>query len=371
MPATAPTPSGAGSAVGGANGGGAGGGGQEGDGRKGGIEGGGGYAGGVAGGLGGVGGRCENSYWVHSLGPAVSNSATSYQMASTCSCKTRSGAQLVCRHGLDSAHCFILRHLPTAASSGWTSKPTYTLRVAQTPPPSQLARQYVLSSPSIAFAGRPLLARGCIGGMYAPEQSDDGYTCSSRTVHGLPTPPAVAFDGRTRHAVGASPRIARCGATVCGSRRLAHGVCTKLHFLRLKNGWARLSAQRGAVWCAFGCSFRLGSEQYFNARGFVGAAPLFIRIGILFRERCDSDCLEALFRENMRCQSSLIFLSLVTLQTTYNPCHQFSAAQTLETVGSPICEARRCTYCGCRVAEEPQREQNDIRKSRPAPHHRC
>eukprot|EP00964_Phaeocystis_antarctica_P009760 scaffold5308_cov70-Phaeocystis_antarctica.AAC.13 len=43
--------------------------------------------------------------------------------------------------------------------------------------------------------------------MYAPEQSDDGYTCSSRTVHGFPTP-AVAFDGRTRHAVGASARIA-------------------------------------------------------------------------------------------------------------------------------------------------------------------
>eukprot|EP00964_Phaeocystis_antarctica_P009759 scaffold5308_cov70-Phaeocystis_antarctica.AAC.12 len=163
MPATAPTPSGAGSAVGGANGGGAGGGGQEGDGRKGGTEGGGGYAGGVAGGLGAAGGRCENSYWVHSLGPAVSNAATSYQMASTRSCKTRSGAQLDCRHHLDSAHCFILRHLPTTASSCRTSKPTYTLRVAQTPPPSQLARQYVSSSPSIAFAGRPLLARGCIG----------------------------------------------------------------------------------------------------------------------------------------------------------------------------------------------------------------
>ena len=207
MPATAPTPSGAGSAVGGANGGGAGGGGQEGDGRKGGTEGGGGYAGGVAGGLGAAGGRCENSYWVHSLGPAVSNAATSYQMASTRSCKTRSGAQLYCRHHLDSAHCFILRHLPTTASSCRTSKPTYTLRVAQTPPPSQLARQYVSSSPSIAFAGRPLLARGCIGGMNAPEQSDDGYTCSSRTVHGFPTP-AVAFDGRTRHAVGATACIA-------------------------------------------------------------------------------------------------------------------------------------------------------------------
>ena len=210
--------------------------------------------------------------------------------------------------------------------------------------------------------------------MYAPEQSDDGYTCSSRTVHGLPTPPAVAFDGRTRHAVGAS-RIARCGATVCGSRRLAWRV----HQAALSSVKKRVGtlerAQPGAVWRAFGCSFRLGSEQYFNARGFVGAAPLFIRIGILFRERCDSDCLEALFRENMRVSIfSYLLVSArchITLQITYNPCHHFSAAQTLETVGSPICEARRCTYCGCRVAEEPQREQNDIRKSRPAPHHRC
>ena len=71
-----------------------------GDGGKGGAKGGGGYARGFAGRHGAEGGRWEKSYWVHSLGPAVSNCATSYQMSSTCSCKTRSGAQLLRRHHL-------------------------------------------------------------------------------------------------------------------------------------------------------------------------------------------------------------------------------------------------------------------------------
>ena len=202
----------------------------------------------------------------------------------------------------------------------------------------------------------------------------DTLAAHALSTGSLPRRPWPSMEG---HAMpSARRRASHVVGRLCAEVAASHGVCTKLHFLRLKNGWAHLSARNpGAVWRAFGCSFRLGSKQYFNARGFVGAAPLFIRIGILFRERCDSDCLEALFRENMRVSIfSYLLVSArcyITLQITYNPCHHFSAAQTLETVGSPICEAPRCTYCGCRVAEEPQREQNDIRKSRPAPHHRC
>ena len=114
------------------------------------------------------------SYWVHSLGAPVSNEATSYQMESTRSCKTRSGAQLVRYQGLAPVHCFNLRHLPGTASASATSKPTNTLRVAHSSFSPQIARQYVLSSPSIAVDGRPLLPRACIGGMWAPEQFDTG-----------------------------------------------------------------------------------------------------------------------------------------------------------------------------------------------------
>ena len=88
-----------------------------------------------------------------------------------------------------------------AASSGWTSKPTYAPR-AGSAGSAQLACHHESTSPSIAEAARPPLMRGSAGGMVGPEQFAEAYTSNSLTTHGLLQAPAVALAGRMRHAVG-------------------------------------------------------------------------------------------------------------------------------------------------------------------------
>jgi len=90
-----------------------------------------------------------------------------------------------------------------AASSGWTSKPTYAPR-AGSAGSAQLACHHESTSPSIAEAARPPLMRGSAGGMLGPEQFAEAYTSNSLTTQGLLQAPAVALAGRMRHAVGAT-----------------------------------------------------------------------------------------------------------------------------------------------------------------------